>query len=193
MQFNVAYQSSYSRGALLLRSFFGWLYIGIPHIFVMMFVNIYTCILAFIAWWVVLITGKYPRSWFDTQVKMLAWQMRLQAALNNLTDENPAIGLNGTSKSVTLKVDYPASLSRGKVLLRAFFGFIYVMIPHGFCLTFRMWLGSIFMLVAWWVVLITGKYPQSMFDFNVGSLRWMLRINLYWALLTDEYPPFSGK
>jgi uncharacterized RDD family membrane protein YckC len=84
-------------------------------------------------------------------------------------------------------------LSRGLLLLRAFFGFLYVGIPHGFCLTFRSWATGIIAFLAWWVVLFTGKYPETWHAFNVGTYRWMMRVQLYMGFFTDEYPPFSGK
>jgi hypothetical protein len=46
-------------------------------------------------------------------------------------------------------------------------------------------------IIAWWAVLITGKYPKGMHDFVVGVNRWQMRVNLYWYNLTDKYPPFS--
>ena len=47
--------------------------------------------------------------------------------------------------------------------------------------------------LAFWAVLFTGEYPQSWFDFNVGTLRWATRVKIYMGNMTDEYPPFSGK
>lgn len=193
LKLEIKRQESYSRGELLLRSFFGAFYIAIPHVFVMMFVAIYTQILSMIAWWVVLFTGKYPMSWFETQVNMLKWTNRLYARLWNLSDGYPAIGLGGTDENTSLEVEYPESLSRGILLLRAFFGIFYVMIPHGIVLYLRMIASQIIIMIAWWIVLFTGSYPESMHSFNVGTIRWMTRLNLYMGFMTDEYPPFSGK
>jgi len=186
-------QERYSRGELLLRSFFGIFYIMIPHLVVMMVMGIYTQILSMIAWWVILFTGKYPMSWFEAQVNMLKWSIRLYARLWNLSDGYPAIGLNGTDDKTSFEVEYPETLSRGLLLLRTFFGIFYVIIPHGFVLYLRIIASQIIMTIAWWVVLFTGSYPESMHEFNVGTVRYMIRLSLYLSYMTDKYPPFSGK
>jgi hypothetical protein len=84
-------------------------------------------------------------------------------------------------------------VSQGLVLVRALFGWIYVGVPHGFCLYFRFIGTGVLMFLAWWAVLFTGRYPESWHAFNVGTLRWYTRIGLYLSYFTDEYPPFSGK
>jgi hypothetical protein len=45
--------------------------------------------------------------------------------------------------------------------------------------------------VAWFVILFSGNYPQGLYDFGVGVLRWFIRVESYLLLLVDEYPPFS--
>ncbi|HBE72966.1 MAG TPA: hypothetical protein DDW31_02570 [candidate division Zixibacteria bacterium] len=90
-------------------------------------------------------------------------------------------------------VDYPASLSRGKLLLRTFFGWAYVGIPHGICLGLMGIAAGFVMFIAWWIVLFTGKYPKGMFDFVLGYYRWGMRVGAYMGFMTDVYPPFSGK
>jgi hypothetical protein len=76
MRFDVAQQDAYSRAELLLRTLFGWLYIGAPHFIVLFFVGIWSAILHFISWWVILLTGRYPASFFEFHVKVLSWNMR---------------------------------------------------------------------------------------------------------------------
>jgi hypothetical protein len=193
MEFTVVRQESYSRGELLLRSFFGWLYIIAPHTIVLLFVSIWANIVHFIAWWAILFTGRYPESFFEFSVKFLNWNMRYNASVYNLVDGYPAIGVNGSHPNITLNVTYPESLSRGKLLLRTFLGVFYVSIPHIFCLYGRLIATGVLQMLAWWSVLFTGNYPESWFDFNVGTLRWMVRLNLYMTNMTDVYPPFSGK
>jgi hypothetical protein len=192
MKLTIQHQETYSRGQLLLRSFFGFIYIVIPHVFLLWFVAIAANVLNFIAFWVVLFTGKYPRGMYDFQVNFLNWQLRLNASMYHLVDGYPPFGFNKWEK-VNFEMEYPETLSRGLLLLRTFFGFIYVMIPHGFCLFFRA-IGTAFLVfLAWWVVLFTGKYPANWHAFNVGTYRWGLRVQTYMSFLTDEYPPFSGK
>jgi len=193
LKLQITRQDIYSRGELLLRSIFGFIYIMLPHMFLLAFVGIWSAILTFISFWVVLFTGKYPQSFYEFQVKFRAWWLRVQATFMNLVDGYPSFGLNGTSEKVNLSVEYPQSLSRGLVLVRLFFGVFYVGLPHGFCMIFRMIATQILTFLAWWVVLFTGKYPESWHDFNVGTLRWMTRLQLYNGFMTDEYPPFSGK
>lgn len=191
--FNVVHQERYSRGELLLRSFFGFFYIGIPHLFLLAFINIAGAILSFFAWFVILFTGKYPKSFFDFRLSAFRWQARVSARLLNLSDGYPAFGLNAVDEKTQFDLTYPQSQSRGLLLARLLFGFFYVLIPHGFCLLFRGIAMYFVIFIAWWAVLITGKYPQGMHDFVVGTFRWAFRVSVYYIFMTDKYPPFSGK
>ncbi len=193
MNLEIKHQDSYSRGELILRTLFGFIYIAIPHLFLLIFISIASAVVTFIAFWAILFTGRYPQSMFEFQVKAMRWDLRLRSRLNNLSDGYPAFGLNATDDYVTFEVPYPESLSRGTLLLKAFFGFIYVIIPHGFLLIFRLIATSVLTFLAWWAVLFTGNYPASWHSFNVGTLRWGMRVNLYMSYMTDDYPPFSGK
>ena len=194
MKFNILHQSSYSRGELLLRTFFGWLYIAIPHMIILYFLQIWSAILTFIAFFSILFSGKYPKNMFDFQVKYLRWYLRVNARLLNLSDGYPAFGLNAQDDKITFDVPYPEKLSVGDLILKALFGWIYVVIPHGIALVLREIVTVIYIVIAWFAVLFTGKYPEKMHEFNVGTLRWSYRVQMYYMLLmTDKYPPFNGK
>ena len=192
MKLIIEHQEKYSRLQLLLRTFFGSIYIVLPHTFLLYFVCIWSYILGFITFWAVLFTGKFPKKIFDFQVKVGNWINRFAASILNLVDGYPAIGVNAKSTKVSLEVEYPEKLSRGLVILRLL-ALFYVFIPHGFCLIFRRFISAVLIVIAWWVVLFTGKYPKSFHDFNAGTIRWIARIILYMGLFTDEYPPYSGK
>lgn len=193
MQFYVQHQEQYSRGELLLRYLFGSVYIGIPHGFLLFFIGIGSLVLTFLAFWAILFTGSYPQSWFNYQVNYYRWYYRVSASLYNLYDGYPEFGMQAESEKVQLDVEYPENLNRGLQIVKLLFGFLYVIIPHGFLLIFRgLWTG-ILIFLAFWVVLFTGSYPESWHEFNVGTMRWGLRVNLYLGYMTDVYPPFSGR
>jgi hypothetical protein len=66
-------------------------------------------------------------------------------------------------------------------------------IPHYIVLGF-LWIAFVFVVViAFFAILFTGKYPKGLFEFNTGVLRWTWRVGFYsyQALGTDQYPPFS--
>jgi len=182
----------YSRGELLLRAILGFLYIDIPHSVCLAFFGIVSVIITFISWWSILFTGRYPRSLFEFQVGMYRWNVRWMARFYNLTDGYPAFGINATDEYTDLQITYPKNLSRGTLLLKTFFGALYVIFPHLLILFFALLWGAIQRFISWWVVLFTGNYPETMHEFNVGLIRWTLRVNLYMGLMSDKYPPFSG-
>lgn len=191
MNYGVKHQSSYSRGELLLRAFFGWLYIAIPHGFVLMFMGIASGFLHFLTFWAILFTGKFPEGFFNFQLGLQRWRLRVGARLLNLSDGYPAFGLSAEDPNTKIEMQRPENSNRLTVLLRVMFGFIYVLIPHFFVLMF-LFFGLYFVnFIAFWAILITGKYPAGMHNFVTGVLRWMFRINAYMSYMTDTYPPFS--
>ncbi len=193
MKLTIKHQDNYSRGELLLRTLFGWIYIMIPHGFLLFFAGIWGTILQFISWFSILFTGRYPQSFFEFQVGLMQWNIRLNARVLNLSDGYPAFGIHGTDDQTSLEVPYPESLSRGLAIIKFLFGVIYVGLPHGLFLFFRFIWGSILSFLAFWVVLFTGSYPESWHRFNVNTIRWSTRVSLYLGFMTDDYPPFSGK
>ena len=191
MKFGIKHQETYSRGELILRTLFGALYIALPHFFLLIFVSIGSMFINFIAFWAILFTGKFPEGMFNYQVKVQKWSLRVNARMLNLSDGYPAFGMGGQDENTLIEIERQESYNRGTVLLRQFFGFIYVIIPHVFCLIFLQ-IGAMFVrIIAFWAVLITGKYPKGMHDYMVGVLRWNFRLGMYVSFLTDKYPPFS--
>lgn len=156
-----------------------------------MFYAIWIYIATILAWWIILFTGKTPEFYYNAMLGFNRWGLRLSARIWNLSDGYPAIGPNGSDDKTELH--YPMiHIGRGQLLLRSIFGFVYIIIPHVICLWFRMIATYFLVFLAWWTVLFTGKYPENWHKFNVGTLRWQMRLGLYYGWLLDKYPPFSG-
>jgi Domain of unknown function (DUF4389) len=88
---------------------------------------------------------------------------------------------------VTFRADYVEKRSR----LTTFFRLI-LAIPHIIALYFYGIAAGVVVIVSWFVLLFTGRYPRGMYDFVAGWLRYGTRVYGYGCLLADEYPPFSG-
>jgi hypothetical protein len=129
----------------------------------------------------------YPRWWFDFARELTRFSARIGAYFALLTDRFPS---TVDEQSVHLEIDYPdvkADLNRWLPLVKWFLA-----IPHYVVLAF-LYIGAIIAIViAWFAILITGRYPKPLFDYVVGVSRWSLRVSAYaFLLVTDRYPPFS--
>jgi uncharacterized protein DUF4389 len=64
-------------------------------------------------------------------------------------------------------------------------------IPHYIVLFFLDIAAFLILIVAWFAILVTGRYPRAMFEFVEGVIRWHVRVTAYaLTLVTDRYPPF---
>jgi hypothetical protein len=129
---------------------------------------------------------KYPKWWFDWNLELSRFLSRVGAYALLLRDEYPS---TDEEQAIHLDFTYPDSsqLSRGLPIIKWFLA-----IPHWIVLAF-LWIGvAVCVIIAWFAILFTGRYPRSLFDYVVGVVRWTLRVEAYAVLLiTDTYPPFS--
>jgi hypothetical protein len=130
---------------------------------------------------------RYPRWWFDFAREMTRFQARVGAYAALLTDQYPS---TVEEQSVHLEIDYPnveANLSRWLPIFKWLLA-----IPHYIVLFVLTVAGAFAVILAWFAILVTGRYPRPLFDFVVGVTRWWLRVGAYaFLLVTDRYPPFS--
>lgn len=128
---------------------------------------------------------KYPRWWFDWNLNLLRFSNRVTAYLALLDDRYPS---TDEEQAVHLDFPYPDTqqMNRWLPLVKWLLA-----VPHYVVLLF-LWIASLLVvIVAWFAILFTGRYPQDLFNFVVGVLRWSNRVNGYaFALVTDQYPPF---
>lgn len=129
---------------------------------------------------------KYPRWWFEWNRELLRFHNRVAVYAGLMDDRYPS---TDEIQSVHLEFDYPdarSDLNRWLPIVKWFLA-----IPHYIVL----WLLSIgavvAVIVAWFAILITGRFPRGIFDYLVGVGRWYNRVVAYAAILvTDRYPPF---
>jgi hypothetical protein len=158
-----------------------------------------------VAFFAILFTGKYPRSIFDFNVGVLRWTWRVNFYATDVlgTDRYPPFSLADADYPARLDVAYPQHLSRGLVLIKSWL----LALPHLVLVglltatwSFTNRNGTRFgldggflqllVIIAAVVLLFTGRYPQGMFNLLMGLNRWMFRVIVYVALMTDVYPPF---
>ncbi|MEX2430991.1 MAG: DUF4389 domain-containing protein, partial [Dehalococcoidia bacterium] len=129
---------------------------------------------------------KYPRWWFDWNLNILKFQYRVGAYLLLLRDEYPSTDEDQAVHLDILYPDVPNDLNRWLPLVKWLLA-----IPHYVVLLF-LYIGVIVaVIIAWFAILFTGRYPRGLFDYVVGVERWTLRVFSYaFVLVTDQYPPF---
>jgi Domain of unknown function (DUF4389) len=137
----------------------------------------------------ILFRQKYPRWWFDFNLQLTRFTTRVCAYLALMSDRYPS---TDEEQSVHLDLDYPdvaQDLNRWLPLVKWLLA-----VPHYVVLFFLAIAAVAAVIVAWFTILFTGRYPRSVFDFMEGVLRWGLRVEAYaFLLITDRYPPFSLK
>jgi hypothetical protein len=141
--------------------------------------------LAIVSWFTIVLAGQHIIGIRQLTLFYMRWRVRALAYLMLLEDQYPPFGDAAYPASLTIE-DPAGQRNRVTVLVRIFLG-----IPHLIVLVFLIiawWLTTV---VAWLLILLTGEYPRGLYDFGVGVLRWLLRVQAYMLLLVDEYPPFS--
>jgi Domain of unknown function (DUF4389) len=135
----------------------------------------------------ILFREKYPRWWFDWNLELTRFSSRVALYGALLDDRYPS---TDEAQSLRLDVPYPDvpnELNRWLPLVKWFLA-----IPHYIVLFFLGIAAVVCIVIAWFAILFTGRYPRGLFDFVVGVGRWTARVSAYaFLLVTDRYPPFS--
>ncbi|KAB1064508.1 DUF4389 domain-containing protein [Salibacter halophilus] len=191
MRLEVKHQQRYSRLELLARSILGPLYIAVPHVIVLAFVSVAAFFHYLKATFTILRSGEYPQDSHSFLTSYLHWAARLHLRVFNMNDGYPNFGIKQNDPYLTLDFD-KYDPDRKKTLLRTIFGLFYIFIPHIIVWFLGYILSLIGVLIAFFIVLFTGKYPAGLHRFQVGTLRWMVRVLGSLFHLEDSYPAFSG-
>ena len=147
--------------------------------------GIVATVVSVIAWFAILFTGRFPEGLWTLVAFYMRWRVRASAYTALLRDEYPPFG-DG---------EYPAWLELRRPedrrnRLTVFFRLL-LAIPHLIVISILGIAWAVVSVIAWFAILLTGRYPAGLYEFSVGVLRWTTRVEAYVLLLHDEYPPFS--
>ncbi len=144
-------------------------------------------VMAIISWFAIVFTGKQPRGLWDFTNFFMRWRGNAVAYMALLRDEYPPFGPGDGSYPASFSVaGFPETRDRWSVGLRLIYA-----IPQFIVLFFLGIAWAITVIIAWFAILFTGRYPEGLYTFGVGYMRWSLRVESYLLLMRDEYPPFS--
>ena len=159
-----------------------WIYFGLDFAFVTTGagVIVYPLVL------MIVVRKKYPRWWYEWNIELLRFTNRIGVYLALMDDRYPS---TDERQAVHLDFPYPDAeeLERGMPLVKWLLAF-----PHYIALAF-LFVGAVLAVIgAWFAILFTGRYPQTLFRYVEGVFRWNNRVLGYaYTLVTDEYPPFK--
>jgi len=180
-------------------------FLAIPHFVVLLLLWVAFAVLTIVAFFAILFAGRYPRSIFEFNVGVLRWTWRVSYYATSAlgTDRYPPFTLGAADYPATLDITYPEHLSRGLVLVKSWLLALPQLVVVGVLTASWGFAGDngagflvsggllgLLVLVAAVILLFTGQYPPRLHDLIVGINRWVYRVVVYVALMTDCYPPF---
>ena len=167
-----------------------WL-LAIPHLIVLNVLDSVLFVLAVISWFAILFTGNIPKGLFDFMAMILRYQWRTISYVMFMRESYPpfefdAANIDPENDPARFSVEYPERLSRGLIFVKWL-----LVIPHIVALAVLFLAGFFVWIASFFAVLFTGRWPEGMRRFVLGTMAWSLRLSAYMYLMTDEYPPFS--
>ena len=181
LRYDVEYPERLSRLLIFVKGL-----LAIPHFLVLYALGAVAYIITIVAWFAILFSGRYPEGLFKFVVGVFRWSANINAYILLMRDEYPPFTMEAGRYPVTLEVDYPERLSRWLIFVKWLF-----VIPNLIVLMVLLLAYYVVLIIAWFAILFTGRYPKGLFGFGVGVMRWNLRATAYMYFLRDEYPPFS--
>jgi hypothetical protein len=174
------------------RPLVNWL-LAIPHFVVVGALRYVSEVLGVVSWFIIVFTGRLPAGIANFQVMYMRYYVRTGLFAGFLREEYPpfefAMTPTDPGNDPRARVDVMPQLE-GRNRLTVAFRLI-LAIPHLVVFALLTIANVVVLILAFFAVLFTGRWPAGMRDFTVGVMRWFLRLEAYLFLLTDEYPPFA--
>jgi len=170
------------------RPLVNWILV-IPHLIVIWALLVVSRVLHLISLFTILFTKKNPFVGVQTMIMRYWW--RVTTFQTFMRNEYPPFDFGTTPNAqmpddAVLTLDDPGEMNRWLVLVKWL-----LVIPHLIVLVFLAIGAAVVVIVAFFAVLFTGRWPEGMRNYVVGVNRWGLRVFAYFVFLTDSYPPFS--
>jgi Domain of unknown function (DUF4389) len=182
----VTFESDYVEKRSRLTTFFR-LILAIPHFIVLYFWTLAAYVVAIIAWFAIVFTGRWPRSLYDFSAGYWRYSTAVTGYIALLTDEYPPFGTDTDSYPVRLRVAPPKDrYSRLKTGFRFILAIPVAIIAYAMQIV--AWVGA---LLAWFAIVILGRQPKGLQDMIVLGVSYQQRANTYIYLLTEDWPPFT--
>jgi hypothetical protein len=181
VRYDVEYPEQLNRWLIFVK----WI-LAIPHLIILYGLSIAAYLISFIAFFAILFTKRYPQELFKFVVNIQRWNANVSAYALLMRDEYPPFSWEAGQYPVDYDVEYPEELSRWLIFVKWLLA-----IPHIIVLALLGIVAYFVLIIAFFSILFTQQYPESMFKFVVGVNRWSQRLTAYVYLLRDEYPPFS--
>jgi hypothetical protein len=170
-----------NRGTVAIR-----LILAIPHIVIVYVWNIAVEVVSVIHWFIQVFTGKRNKSLFDFANRYFDYASRTYGYLGLLFDEYPGFIDDNGKTPLRYNLEYTEPVNRLTAGLRIIWA-----IP-AFLISMVLGIAVFFVtIVVWFAIVITGKHPRGMFDFQLKGFRYSMQTNVYAGLLTDDYPKYG--
>jgi hypothetical protein len=174
------------------RPLVNWL-LALPHHIILYGLGVLSEVIGLISWFAILFTGSMPEGMANIQLMYMRYQIRVYTFSAFVTEEYPPFAFGTTAidggEDPRIRVNFAPRLTDRNRLTVAFR--IILVIPQLIVLTF-LYIAAVFvLLIALFAVLFTGRWPEGLRSFFLNVMRWGLRVQNYFLLLTDEYPPFA--
>jgi hypothetical protein len=174
------------------RPLVNWL-LAIPHLVVVGALRYVSEVLGVVSWFIIVFTGRLPAGIANFQVMYMRYYVRTGLFAGFLREEYPPFDFTMTpadpGTDPRARVDVAPQLE-GRNRLTVAFRLI-LAIPQLIAFAVLMIANLFVLLIAFFAVLFTGRWPAGLREFTVGVMRWFLRLEAYMFLLTDDYPPFA--
>ena len=169
-----------------------WL-LAIPHLIILNVLGTVSRVVSVICWFAIVFTGNLPEGLATFQAMYLRYMLRTYTYVGFLREEYPPFSFTTATSDPgddpRVRVDVQPQLT-DRNRLTVFFRIILV-IPQVIVLAVLTIASAVATLIAAFAVLFTGQWPTGMRDFVIKVDRWSLRVQAYFLLLTDAYPPFA--